>query len=86
MSAGDPRPQIPHSKSTPTLRLPITMPIDARVLQLRNLAHKLRMLFPKEATALSAVLSNDQPDGEDFVDPRGPVPRTKDTPIHIFID
>ncbi|KAJ3540977.1 hypothetical protein NM688_g6148 [Phlebia brevispora] len=62
------------------------MPIDARVLQLRNLAHKLRMLFPRDAAALSAILSHDQPDASDFVDPRGPAPRMKDTLIHVFID
>ncbi|KAF7798991.1 hypothetical protein EIP86_010220 [Pleurotus ostreatoroseus] len=78
--------QIHHSKSTPSLRLPVTMPIDARVLQLRNLAHKLRMLFPKDAAALSAILSHDHPDASDFVDPRGPAPRVKDTLIHVFID
>lgn len=78
--------KIHHSKSTPSLRLPVTLPIDARVLQLRNLAHKLRMLFPKDAAALSAILSHDHPDSSDFVDPRGPVPRTKDTLIHVFID
>ena len=85
-SSEDARPKIHHSKSTPTLRLPMTMPIDARVLQLRNLAHKLRVLFPKDAAALSAILSNDQPDILNFVDPRGPVARTADIPIHIFID
>ncbi len=84
--ATDGHPKIHHTKSTPSLRLPMTMPIDARVLQLRNLAHKLRMLFPKDAAALSAILSNDQPDASDFVDPRGPVPRMKDTLIHVFID
>ena len=82
----DSRPKIHHSKSTPTLRLPVTMPIDARVLQLRNLAHKLRVLFPKDAAALSAILASDQPDIPNFVDPRGPAARTADIPIHIFID
>ena len=75
-----------HSRSTPSLRLQTTLPIDPRVLQLRNLAHKLRMLYPKDARYLSAVLSDDQPDDSDFVDPRGPVPLAKDTPIHVFID
>lgn len=78
--------RIHHSKSTPTLRLPITMPMDARVLQLRNLAHKLRMLFPQEAASLADVLSNDNPNSSDLSDPRGPIPRSHDTLIHVFID
>ena len=80
------QPRIHHSKSTPSLRLPSSMPIDARVLQLRNLAHKLRMLFPQDAASLSAILSNDHPSPTEVVDPRGPEPRSKDTLIHIFID
>jgi hypothetical protein len=80
------RPIVHHSRSTPSLRLQTTLPIDPRVLQLRNLAHKLRMLYPKDAKRLSAILSDDQPDNSDFVDPRGPSPKAKDTPIHIFID
>ncbi|KAL4252198.1 hypothetical protein ABKN59_005499 [Abortiporus biennis] len=80
------RPSIHHSKSTPSLRLAVSIPIDARVLQLRNLAHKLRMLFPEDAAALSAVLSDDMSNTLDFVDPRGPVPLPKDTLIHVFID
>ncbi|TCD67617.1 hypothetical protein EIP91_012182 [Steccherinum ochraceum] len=79
-------PKIHHSKSTPSLRLPASMPIDARVLQLRNLAHKLRMLYPQEAASLSAILSNDHPSPAEVVDPRGPEPRPKDTLVHIFID
>ncbi|KAI0343851.1 hypothetical protein BDW22DRAFT_1356427 [Trametopsis cervina] len=75
-----------HTQSTPSLRLTASMPIDPRVLQLRNLAHKLRMLFPKDAASLAAVLSDDQPGADDFVDPRGPVPRAKDTLVHVFID
>lgn len=75
-----------HSRSTPSLRLPATVPIDPRILQLRNLAHKLRMLYQKDSRYLSAILSDDRPDDSDFVDPRGPVPRPKDTPIHVFID
>ena len=75
-----------HSQSTPSLRLTTSIPIDPRVLQLRNLAHKLRMLFPKDAASLAAVLADDQPDEDDFVDPRGPVPRAKDTLVHVFID
>ncbi|KAH8103326.1 hypothetical protein BXZ70DRAFT_925049 [Cristinia sonorae] len=80
------QPRIQHSKSTPSLRLPASMPIDARVLQIRNLAHKLRMLFPQDAKALSAILANDHPSPSEMVDPRGPMPRTKDTLIHVFID
>lgn len=85
-STADGRPVIHHTRSTPSLRLPATVPIDPRVLQLRNLAHKLRMLYPKDARFLSAILSDDQPDDLDFIDPRGPVPRPKDTPVHVFID
>ncbi|THH30958.1 hypothetical protein EUX98_g3216 [Antrodiella citrinella] len=80
------RAKIHHSKSTPSLRLPASMPFDARVLQLRNLAHKLRMLFPKDAASLSAVLSNDNPSPLEPVNPRGPQSRSKDTLIHVFID
>ena len=77
-----------HSKSTPTLRLPVecTMPIDPRVLHMRNLANKLRMLFPAQKDMLESILTDDQPDAADFVDPRGPVPCVEDTPIHVFID
>ena len=85
-SANDGRARLHHSKSTPTLRLPVTMPMDARVLQLRTLAHKLRMLFPQEAASLSSVLSNDNPNSADLSDPRGPVPRSHDTLVHVFID
>ncbi|KAI0700285.1 hypothetical protein BC835DRAFT_442595 [Cytidiella melzeri] len=74
------------SHSTPSLRLTASIPIDPRVLQLRNLAHKLRMLFPKDAASLAAVLSDDQPGSDDFVDPRGPVPHSKDTLVHVFLD
>ena len=84
ISSGQPR--IHHSKSTPSLRLPASMPIDARVLQLRNLAHKLRMLFPQDAESLSAILSKDHPSATEVVDPRGPEPRSQDTLIHVFID
>ncbi|KAI0075600.1 hypothetical protein K474DRAFT_1685238 [Panus rudis PR-1116 ss-1] len=80
------RPPVHHSKSTPALRLPATIPIDARVLQLRNLAHKLRMLFPKDAESLAQILSDDHPSPSEVVDPRGPVPRSNDTLIHVFID
>ena len=76
-----------HSKSTPSLRLTTTLlPLDPRVLKLRALAHKLRLLFPEDASRLSSILSNDQADETNFVDPRGPKPRSKDTLIHVFID
>ena len=82
-----PTPPLLHSKSTPSLRIAATsLPLDPRVLKLRALAHKLRLLFPEDAARLSSILSNDQVDGEDFVDPRGPKPRSKDTLIHVFID
>ncbi|CAL1711037.1 unnamed protein product [Somion occarium] len=80
------RPSIHHSKSTPSLRLPAALPIDPRVLQLRNLAHKLRMLFPKDAEYLADILSDDHPSPSDVVDPRGPTPQSQDTLIHVFID
>lgn len=79
-------PRLRHSRSTPSLRLPLTLPPDPRILQLRTLAHKLRMLFPEDKAALAAVLSNDAPDITDFVDPRGPRPQSQDTLIHVFID
>lgn len=75
-----------HSKSTPNLDLSLSVPLDPRIIQLRSLAHKLRLLFPDDAAALSAILSNDFPGGPNFVDPRGPVPRPQDTLIHVFID
>lgn len=80
-------PPLFHSKSTPSLRLATTsLPLDPRVLRLRALAHKLRLLFPEDAARLSSILSNDQANEEDFVDPRGPKPQSKDTLIHVFID
>jgi len=76
-----------HSKSTPSLRLTTTsLPLDPRVLRLRALAHKLRLLFPEDAARLSSILSNDQAEEGDFVDPRGPKPQSKDTLIHVFVD
>lgn len=76
-----------HSRSTPSLRLgPTNLPLDPRVLKLRALAHKLRLLFPEDAARLSSILSNDQVDEGDFVDPRGPKPQSKDRLIHVFID
>ena len=80
-------PPLLHSKSTPSLRLTTTsLPLDPRVLKLRALAHKLRLLFPEDAPRLSSILSNDQAEDGDFVDPRGPKPQSKDTLIHVFID
>lgn len=80
-------PSLLHSKSTPSLRFTTTtLPLDPRVLRLRALAHKLRLLFPEDAARLSSILSNDQANEEDFVDPRGPKPQSKDTLIHVFID
>ena len=80
-------PPLLHSKSTPSLRLTTTLlPLDPRVLRLRALAHKLRLLFPEDAARLSSILSNDQADEGNFVDPRGPKPQSKDTLIHVFID
>jgi hypothetical protein len=68
-----------HTKSTPNLDsllvLPSSVPaLDPRVLQLRSLTHKLRLLFPEDSAALSAILARDFPGGSEFVDPRGPVP------------
>lgn len=80
-------PLLLHSRSSPSLRLSTTtLPLDPRVLRLRALAHKLRLLFPDDAARLSSILSNDQADEEDFVDPRGPKPQSKDRLIHVFID
>lgn len=76
-----------HSRSTPSLLLaPTSLPLDPRVLRLRALAHKLRLLFPEDAARLSSILSNDRAGEGDFVDPRGPKPRSKDALIHVFID
>jgi hypothetical protein len=82
----DSNPKLSHSKSTPSLRLSLTIPPDPRVLQLRSLAHKLRTLFPEDSDSLNSVLSNDFPDSADFIDPRGPAPQSQDTLIHVFID
>ena len=86
-AAGTATPPLLHRKSAPSLRLRTrTLPLDPRVLRLRALAHKLRLLFPEDAARLSSILSNDQANEEDFVDPRGPKPQSKDTLIHVFID
>ena len=80
-------PPLPHGKPTPSIRLTATArPLNLRVLRLRALAHKLRLLFPQDAARLSSILSRDQADGGDFVDPRGPKPQSKDALIHVFID
>jgi hypothetical protein len=80
-----------HSKSTPNLDSLLVPPssvpaLDPRVLQLRSLTHKLRLLFPEDSAALSAILAHDFPGRSEFVDPRGPMPGPQDTLIHVFID
>jgi hypothetical protein len=64
------------------------MPPDPRILQLRSLAHKLRLLFPENAPELTTILSSNDlaESASTFVDPRGPTPQSQDTLIHIFID
>ena len=75
-----------HSKSTPTLKVK-TIPPDPQILKLRCLAHKLRLRFPEEYERITTLLTQDFSGGEsDFSDPRGPAPRARDTPIHVFID
>ncbi|KAH8109483.1 hypothetical protein DFH11DRAFT_1812575 [Phellopilus nigrolimitatus] len=63
-------PKLSHSRSTPSLRVTIPSPPDARVLRLRTLATKLRMLFVEDARTLSSVLLNDVPEEDGFIDPR----------------
>ena len=79
-----------HSRSTPNLIPPVSLPLDARVLHLRNLAHKLRLFFPNDAAALRDVLHPETTSGvteeSGFVDTRGPEPGSQDTLIHVFID
>ncbi|EPS93184.1 hypothetical protein FOMPIDRAFT_1136691 [Fomitopsis schrenkii] len=79
-----------HSKSTPNLIPPVSLPLDARVLHLRNLAHKLRLFFPDDAAALRDVLHPETTSGiteeSGFIDTRGPEPGSQDTLIHVFID
>ncbi|CCM03453.1 uncharacterized protein FIBRA_05586 [Fibroporia radiculosa] len=79
------RVRLQHSKSTPNLIPPVSLPLDARVLHLRNLAHKLRLFFPQDAISLNAILSTESAYA-DFVDTRGPEPRSQDTLIHVFVD
>lgn len=78
-------PRLHHSRSTPSLHV-TTKSFDARTIQLRTLAHKLRLLFPSEAKALSTILSRDFTSSLTYADPRGPVPQSQDTLIHVFID
>lgn len=78
-------PRLHHSRSTPSLHV-ATKSFDARTIQLRTLAHKLRLLFPKEAKALSAILSRDFTSIGTYADPRGAVPQSRDPLIHVFID
>ncbi|KAI0674237.1 hypothetical protein C8Q78DRAFT_966287 [Trametes maxima] len=90
-AAADHNPRLHHSKSTPTLKPNTTLHVmtksfDARTIQLRTLAHKLRLLFPSEAKALSTILSRDFTSSLTYADPRGPVPQSQDTLIHVFID
>lgn len=79
-------PKLSHSRSTPSLRLGISAPPDARVLRLRTLSTKLRMLFTDDARSLSSVLLNDVPEPDGFIDPRGRPPEGDDPPVHVFID
>jgi len=86
-SDSDSNSKLLHTRSTPSLRLiPSSTPLDPRVLKLRALAHKLRLLFPEDSARLASILSHDHPDKEDFVDPRGPTPQTKDNIVHVFVD
>ena len=81
----DHNPRLHHSRSTPSLHV-TAKSFDARAIQLRTLAHKLRLLFPPEARALSDVLSRNFASQSTFADPRGPAPQPQDTLIHVFID
>lgn len=87
-AAGPDGSRLLHTRSTPILRLipPPTAPLDPRLLKLRALAHKLRLLFPTDAARLASILSHDKFNQEDFVDPRGPTPQSKDTLVHVFVD
>lgn len=80
--------KLTHSRSTPSLRLTIPTPPDARVLRLRTLAVKLRMLFTNDAKTLSNLLVDDVPDEDGFVDVRGKPPLGEDGEklVHVFID
>ena len=80
------QPKLTHSRSTPSLRVTIPSPPDARVLQLRTLATKLRLLFDEDSKTLSSVLLNDGPEEDGFIDPRGRPANDEDPLIHVFID
>lgn len=84
-ASADHNPRLHHSRSTPSLHV-TTKSFDARAIQLRTLAHKLRLLFPPEAQALLDVLSRNFASQSSFADPRGPAPQLQDTLIHVFID
>ncbi|KAH9849425.1 hypothetical protein C2E23DRAFT_737498 [Lenzites betulinus] len=89
--SADHNPRLHHSKSTPTLKPNpalhvMTKSFDARTIQLRTLAHKLRLLFKSESQALLDILSRDFTSTLTYADPRGPVPQSQDTLIHVFVD
>lgn len=71
-----------HSKSTPNLDTLPSGSLDPRIIQLRSLTHKLRLLFPEDSAALSAVLSNNFAGAST----RGYIPPPQDTLVHVFID
>lgn len=86
--------RLAHSRSTPSLRPVVSVVVNPRVLQLRTLAHKLRLLFPKDAKHLAHVMSITAPPSNGlfgdmtspFLDSRGPPPGLNDPLVHIFID
>ncbi|KAI9465826.1 hypothetical protein BJY52DRAFT_1202082 [Lactarius psammicola] len=84
-ASADARPRLGHSQSTPSLR---SGPLDPRVVRLRALAIKLKFLFAAEAELLTAILSNQslQSPSPDFIDPRGPAPKSGQPLVHVFID
>ncbi|KAA1472696.1 hypothetical protein DENSPDRAFT_930466 [Dentipellis sp. KUC8613] len=79
--------KLAHSRSTPSLR-GTAVQLDPRVVRLRALAMRLRILFPEDAAALTAVLSSAsfQASAPDFIDPRGPPPQPGEPLTHVFID
>ncbi|KAH9919468.1 uncharacterized protein BXZ73DRAFT_92068 [Epithele typhae] len=84
-AAAETNPRLHHSRSTPSLHV-TTRSFDAQTIQLRTLAHKLRLLFRTERQALLGVLSRDFTSSATYADPRGPAPTSQDTLIHVFID
>ena len=84
-AAAEQNPRLHHSRSTPSLQVS-THSFDVRTIQLRTLAHKLRLLFSTEREALTEVLARDFTSSLAYADPRGPVPQSQDTLIHVFID